>query len=180
MYKGSTLLIEAFRRFANILLLTNTDFQTIWIVVKNIKSEFISKNCPTWQQLHSREIIRSQITKVEEHLKVTTSEQIFENMTETELQPAAEMFIYLTTCSQSVKSWYFFYEDLFTQHSTAEIIVTLNRVLKGERTQKNMNTKRIATNIFKKLDHFLSLKYFEVKNMTKGIISSFLEKVKGN
>ena len=159
--------------------MTNKTNETIWKLLKTIKSEFIGKNCPNYQQLHGSDIMSTLVNEVERRLKVISSDMFFKNVTESKLQSAAKMFIYLTTCSQSVKSWFFFYEDLFTQHSPAEIIVTLNRVLKGEKTQKNMDRKTIATKIFSRLDHFLSLKYFEIRNMTKGTVSSFLEKIEG-
>ena len=79
-------------------------------------------------------------------------------MTKEVLQKGAEMFIYLTTCSEPVKSWFFFYENLFAEKSPAQIILAMNRVLKGTKTPENMDMKTLADNFFGKFESYLSLK----------------------
>ena len=80
----------------------------MWILLKSIKTEFITKNCPSYQQLQDRETMRALENTVEERLKIEPSDLIFENITEEELETAAEMFVYLTSCSASIKSWFLF------------------------------------------------------------------------
>ena len=89
------------------------------------------------------------------------------------------MFIFLTTCSETVRSWFYFYEDLFTQQSTAQIIVALNRVLKGQTTPENMDMKTIAIKLFRKFDKILSLKYAGIKSMTQGMDSLLIKNLEG-
>ena len=147
--------------------------------MNSIKSEFIAKHCPIYRQLHFNDVITSQISEVEKQLQVTTSESIFKNMTQETLQKAAEMFIFLASCSETVRSWFYFYEDLFTQQSPAQIIVTLNRVLKGQTTPENMDMKSIARKLFRKIDSVISLKYTEIKKITQGMDSPLNKRLTG-
>ena len=100
-------------------------------------------------------------------------------MTEESLKRAAEMFIYLTSCSETVRSWFFFYEDLFTEQSPAQIILTLNRVLKGQTTPENKDMKTIAIKLFRKVNNILSLKFTEIKNMIQGIDNPLIKRIDG-
>ena len=104
---------------------------------------------------------------------------IFENMTEETLQEAAEMFIFLTSCSESVRSWFYFYEDLFTERTQEQIIVTLNRVLKGQTTPENKDMKTIAIKLFRKVNNILSLKFTEIKHMIQGIDNPLIKIIDG-
>ena len=110
---------------------------------------------------------------------IASSDMIFNNMTEETLQKAAEMFIFLTSCSETIRSWFYFYENLFTQKTPTQIIVDLNRVLKGEDTPENMDMKTIARKLFLKLDKILSLKYTGIKSMTQGMDSLMLKNLEG-
>ena len=144
-----------------------------------IKSQFIAKHCPIYQQLHYHEVIASQINELEKMLQIKSSDKIFENMTKKTLQKAAEKFIYLTSCSETVRSWFFFYENLFTKQPPAQIIVALNRLLKGRTTPENMSMKTLARKLFSKLDNVLSLKYADIMNMSTGIDSSLINRLDG-
>ena len=86
-------------RFANIIQNTNETTESIWITLKAIKSRFINKDCPFFQQLHEMDTMKSQVNSVETDLQMQSSDVILENMTETTLNIAAKMFIYLTSCS---------------------------------------------------------------------------------
>ena len=89
------------------------------------------------------------------------------------------MFVYLTSCSASIKSWFLFYEDLFSEQNPAQIIVALNRVLKGEDTPENMDMKTIARKLFLKLDKILSFKYTGIKSITQGMDSPLIKSLEG-
>ena len=116
---------------------------------------------------------------MEQHLQIISSDIIFENMTEESLKKAAEMFIHLTSCSETVRSWFFFYKDLFTEQSPAQIILTLNRVLKGQTTPENVDMKTIARKLFLKLDKILSLRHNEITNMANGMDNHLIKSLDG-
>ena len=42
-----------------------------------------------------------------------TSEDIINNISDSSLKTAAEMFLFLNSCPKDFKSWFLFYEDLF-------------------------------------------------------------------
>ena len=89
-------------------------------------------------------------------------------MTEENLKTAANMFIYLITCPESIKPWILFYKDLFTNQSPDQILLTLNRIMKGTRTQQNTYFKNLASYFFKNLSNLFSKKFDKNKRETKG------------
>ena len=74
---------------------------------------------------------------VEQKLQIESSEQIIETLTNDELKTAAELFVYLNMCPGTIKPWIKFYKDLFQTQSPDQIILTLNRLMKGTRTPQN-------------------------------------------
>ena len=49
-----------------------------------------------------------------------------ENISNTTLNTAGEMFLYINFCPDSLKPWLLFYEDLFEKHLATNILLTLN------------------------------------------------------
>ena len=107
---------------------------------------------------------------------IISSEQIFENMTASDLQTAAKMFFFLYTCPgvvnqdiQSTKSqkwfvnWFTFYDDLF-KTSQDKILLTLNRIM--TRTNDNgFNGK-----LFKRIAKLRNLEYERIQSLLPGDI----------
>ena len=58
-----------------------------------------------------------QMTKLEDDLSITSNEKIMENMTAENLKKAAEMFLYVNSCPDPLKSWFLFYINLFERKS---------------------------------------------------------------
>ena len=128
-------------RFANILQLRNstTDDDTIWSVLKKIKSDLKFEKCPTGAPADEFDELQNprglfkmgdmlgQMTKVEDDLQMKniTNEQIMENMTAENLQKAAEMFLYVNSCPDPLKSWFLFYINLFERKSPDQGIMIL-------------------------------------------------------
>ena len=77
------------------------------------------------------------VKKVEDHLEIHSKEQSMNLKAET-LKAAAEAFIYLNYCTISLESWLNFYKNLF-QSGTPEILLTLNRIMRGPKSVKNRN-----------------------------------------
>ena len=114
--------------------------------------------------------ISSLITKLEKILKVRASKQRFLNMTNEELENAAEMFIYLGTCQYSgvqswFKSWFTFYKNLFQNYSVDKILLTLNRMLKIDTSSFEARIR--AGKLLKRATDLLPLRYREIRTLTK-------------
>ena len=77
------------------------------------------------------------VDTAEEQLKTNSSDERFNNMTAEDLKTAAEMFIYLNMCPEAIKPWIVFYKEIFENESPDQIILTLNRMMKGTRTPQN-------------------------------------------
>ena len=119
------------------LHLTNRSVDNVVNIVKTIKIETsIDLTCEIYNIL-KRSGRSSQVKVVEQKLQIESSEQIIETLTNDELKTAAELFVYLNMCPGTIKPWIKFYKDLFQTQSPDQIILTLNRLMKGTRTPQN-------------------------------------------
>ena len=96
-----------------------------------------------------------QVKAVEQMLQIESSEQINDTLTREELRTAGEMFLYLNLCPDKMKPWIVFYKDLFQTQSPDQIILTLNRLMKGSRTQTNEHFEELAEMLLKRILSFL-------------------------
>ena len=104
----------------------------------------------------------SQVKAVEQKLLIDSSEQTNKTLTKKELQSAAEMFVYLNSCPDSlIISWSLFYKDLFLTNSPDQIILTLNRLMETE-TSKDMDAKLRAKKLLQRTTNLLSLQFEEI------------------
>ena len=144
-------------RFANIFQMTNKSVAKMWTVVKKVKRETSpDKQCCSVNLILFGEPSdwASQVKAVEQELQIESTDATFQNMTSTNLEAAAEMFIYLNMCPGQVKalprtaihqryqSWFRLYDELFKNKSPDVIILTLNRLL----TQTDHKHKIIKRN----------------------------------
>ena len=106
---------------------------------------------------------------VQSQLKIISNSMIFENMTKKTLDIAAEMYFYLNSCSDEIKSWLIFYSNLFKNHQTDHIVLSLNRILRSDYTSRNNKFKSIAEKLFDKTTDLFILKCQLIKNITYGL-----------
>ena len=125
-------------------------------------------SCKRENALFDGKDILSNFKTVEKHLEIESSEIIFENMTNANLQNAAEMFLYLNSCPNVLKPWILFYTDLFTNYSPDKIVLTLNRILKIHDTASNKNFKNVTRNLFQRIEYVLELKYKDIQKIING------------
>ena len=129
-----------------------SDGNNILSVVKTIKYESpLDLTCNSQFKL-------SQVQEVEQKLQIEASDIKIETLTNEELRMAAEIFMYLTICPDSVKPWLAFYKDLLQTQSLNQIILTLNRLLKGSKTPKNKHHKILAESVFQKVVNMIPKK----------------------
>ena len=70
-----------------------------------------------------------------------------------ELNIAGEMFLYLNSCPGALKPWFIFYRNIFQKLPLDEIILTLNRIIKGSNVlshRSSQSVKNIAKKVFEK------------------------------
>ena len=103
--------------------------------------------------------------QVEQQLKVNASENIADNMMAQELENIAKMFIYLVSCPDTLHAWIIFYKDVFQNKQANQMILTLNRILKGGRKE---DMKIIASKLFHRLTSKLHLQYENIQTITNG------------
>ena len=109
------------------------------------------------------------VLMIENQLNIISNSMIFENMTKKTLETAAKMYFYLNSCSDEIKSWLIFYNDLFKNHQTDHIVLSLNRILRSDYTSRNNKFKSIAEKLFDKTTDIFILKYQLIKNITYGL-----------
>ena len=109
------------------------------------------------------------VLMIENQLKIISNSMIFENMTKKTLETAAKMYFYLNSCSDEIKSWLIFYNDLFKNHQADQIVLSLNRILRSGYTSRNNKFKSIAEKLFNKTTDLFTLKHQLIKNITDGL-----------
>ena len=164
------LLLFCNSRLTNLIHKKNISDEDMWKIIKGIKSDIsFEKDCGDGTTgMYEEEVQRAQVSLVEQHLKMQSSDVTLETMTGNALQTAAEMFIYLNTCPNILKPWYVFYTDLIKYQSPDQIALTLNRLMKVSPTSENKHLVNIAKDLFMKVTEVLSFKLKEVKKITKG------------
>ena len=138
-----------------------------WDILQKIKTK-IAFDTYCKEGLYSEAQMSLNIDAIEEELNISSSKIIFPNWTNAELESVADMFLYLNSCSDQLKPWFLFYTDLFTKKSAEQIILILNRILKGNEIPKNKDFKNIGMKLFERSYDLFSLKHKEIKMMIKG------------
>ena len=139
----------------NIIKLNNISVDNIQSVVKMIKSK-TSLDLSCTRDFLTFDGILSQVSRVEQKLRVVSSDEIIASLSKEDLKIAAEMFLYLNFCPNLwFRLWSSFYRDLFLTQSADQIILTLNRMMKTMETHNNEDgsimVKKLQTKIASKL-----------------------------
>ena len=116
----------------------------------------------------------SQVEAVEHKLKIESSEQIYNTLSNEELKTAAEMFLYLNSCPpDSSSTWLFFYENLFLYQPLDHIMLTLNRIIHSETPQdKDIDAKLWTEKLRLRTKRSLLPQKEESKNEDKDLLTS--------
>ena len=147
-----------FVKFANIFHQADLNGNKIWRVVKRIQTKIpLDSKCKKSVYYHSVQDIV--VEAIEHELKMVSSTERLFNRTDSRLITAAEMFLYLTSCSVEFKPWFIFYIDLFQNKSPSQILLTLNRILKVGKTPKKLSFRNIAGELFARTQSSILLKY---------------------
>ena len=149
-------ILETILRLANLLKLQNGNVDKIQIVIKAIKAKTsVDRGCNNDRDFLNDHNLFYQLKEVEKDLRIRSSVTgKFHNLTNEELTTVAEMFIYLNMCPGTTKPWIGFYKYLFRTQSPDQIVLTLNRLVKGLKTPQNQYYKELAEILFKRIhDH---------------------------
>ena len=118
----------------------------------------------------------SRVKALERELQIKSSTHINETLTNEELKTAAEMFLYLNMCPDKIKPWIAFYKDLFQTQSSDQIILSLNRLLKGTATQ-NEYLKNLAEKLLKRILSMLPGR--KIENTEFNVVARKSQKLEG-
>ena len=152
--------------------LTNLDDQQLWKIIEQIKSKTeFGNDCHDSPHIEDDDIL-SLVKAIEMELDINSTEAIFENVTKHNLKTIGESFIYLYSCSNPLKNWLNFYEDLFQNQSPDIILLSLNRILKGKKSIQNSHFKTLARKLLNEFTSLLSLKYQEIGHLHRMQTSS--------
>ena len=158
-------------RFANLIQTTDISTGKIWSTLKKIKSQQITplfeETC-CYDGLYVDHILINAIYDLEKILQISPEEYILEHVDDQKLEIASKMFLYLSSCSNTLKPWISFYTDLFSNKSPDEIVLALNTISKGSKksTSGNMRLKEFGQRLFRRIIENLSLNYLDIHNIT--------------
>ena len=97
---------------------------------------------------------QSTVENIEKALQIKTSESRIEGVAAQDLETAAQLVMYLSSCPK--KSLLLFYMDLFQHQRPSQIILTLNRIING-RSENELKTT--AKKIFIRMTTSLSIDF---------------------
>ena len=117
------------------------------------------KNNQQGDYMYENKVIESNIRAVELKLKFVSSDLIFQNITDEKLATAAEMFLYLNSCTFELMSLVQFFNDLFMNQNPDLIILTLNRILKIKESPATKGLIKVVQALFKQVTRLFSRKY---------------------
>ena len=152
-----------FVRFTNMIMYENLDEDTFWGIIKRFQSKIpFDSKCRNGFYYHS--VLDIVVKALENELQFGTStSERYPNRNYTRLRSAAEMFLYLSTCSNEFTPWFRFYTDLLQNKTPSQILLTLNRILRGITTQQNNKQnsrfRYIAKKLFKRAQNIILQKY---------------------
>ena len=152
----------------------------MWEIVKNLKVRFpLNKYCPGPVVGFYGDIeVQENIEILEKELQIESSELVFENITDANLKAAAEMFLYLNSCSDIIIKWLLLYKDLYQDKSPDQIVLTLNRILKGANTHQNEEFKKIAYRLLKNTAAVFPFNYQQIDSMANPLMNESLNNLK--
>ena len=124
------------------------------------------KNNQQGDYMYENAVIQSNIRAVEFKLKFVSSDLVFQNITDKKLAIAADMFLYLNSCTFELMSLVQFFNDLFMNQNPDLIILTLNRILKIKESPATKGLIRVVQALLKNVTKLFSRKYQRIENMT--------------
>ena len=145
---------------------------------------FISKSCTSNTGFINIDAIKSVVNSFKDHLQIngckdyTNCEYFNGNLTNSNLKTPSEMFIYLVKCSDSLNPWFKFYESIFQNQSSDQMVLTINKVLKRTKVDHE-DLFNIAAKILKNIEELFSLNLKPSKNITEEM-ENLLEQKKVN
>ena len=132
-----------------------------------IRKTLSTKTC-TENLIESDRILKV-IDYMENRLNVTIPKETNANIKEEELNIAASEFLYLFSCSDMSRAWILFYKNLFKNKAPDEILLTLNRILKGKNGIHKNDMMTIAKRLFKRYSAMIHTHYEHIQNLFYGM-----------
>ena len=147
-------------------------FCIIWNILKQLKGDEIFKTCHKTNGFFQNSVVESQLSSFARQLQFnplsSNVNKVIKNIPKSTLNLAANMFIYINACPDVFQAWFMFYQDLFENQPPNHIILILNRLMMSENTREKIGFKMIARKLFDEVETIFSLKYQEIKMITKG------------
>ena len=149
--------------------MSNVSEKIFWDSLKKVR-DISYERCEVYESvLYEKDMMKSQIEDLSKVLNLNSSGDVDTDVTDSTLKTAAEMFLYLNSCPDDLRSWFLFYEDLLSKKSLEVILLQLNRILKGGYSQNNKKLKTIAKKVFERVTILFSSKYKEIQNISQGL-----------
>ena len=149
--------------------MSNISEKIFWDSLKKVRDISYERCEVTVTNLYKEDMMKSQVEDLSKILNLNTSGDVDTDVTDSTLKTAADMFLYLNSCPDDLRSWFLFYEDLLSKKSLEVILLQLNRILKGGYSQNNKKLKTIAKKVFERVTTLFSSKYKEIQNISQGL-----------
>ena len=150
-------------RLANILHVSNIDVKIIWQIVKEVRKSFQAKNLKLdcqgdmsqWIEpnpILSDDHIIDNVENVQEKLKIQPKITTIDNIAQSTLDIAANMFTYLNSCPPKYLKMIDFYANILKNPSTKKILLAFLSITETATGVIEVSSKEILRKIMEKLD----------------------------
>ena len=170
-YQGSYK-TKIFVRLVNILHENEIGLEEFWQIIKGLKKKFIEtydKNrnyCERMRRSHLTEIDMNSLMKiVEEHFGLNSSQEIYPNVTETTLNEAGKMYLYLFLCPLNIMDSMYAFKSIVKNSELKTSLLSLHRILKYS---EDTELKFLAETILNKIQTILPFKWHQLELWAKG------------
>ena len=110
----------------------------------------------------------SNVKEVENETNIESTDMVLENITLANLKIASEMFMYLNTCPDTLRSWILLYTNMFKNQSPDKILLTLNRILTGKNNPASKSFKSITRKLMKRTEILFGIQFKEIGRFFEG------------
>ena len=163
---------KIFVRLVNIIHENEMDLKEFGQIIKGLKKSFIESydkyrnSCERRSWSHLTEIDMNSFMKIiEEHFGLNASLEIHYNVTETTLNEAGKMYLYLFLCPRNIMDNLNAFESIIKNSKLKTSLLSLHRILKYS---EDTELKSLANTILDKIQTILPFKWHQLELWTKG------------
>ena len=146
--------------------MTTENVNEIWAIVKKQRKDFYFSSDACNNSMLRFDVIEDIIDAIEQSQNISSTTDLYENVTQETFDTAGKIFTYLGLCPPDTHK---FYDDLFTEETPKNIILAMLSMLKTTRNADRISSQKIFLNVADKLkidNHYSNINDLTSANCT--------------